>query len=271
MTTQQRPPRGRLRLSPTPPLENGGIYEPPTEMATTSRPDQNTRLAGRERKSTSIRTTNDMTHIETIVRHSDLAAVASPERDTAVSQSRAPGIRTLVFERSPESVTTLDPATPAFVPGVPYRQVFQEAAPESRVRGHVTYADAARSPPLNIYMPDPSITPPRLSPSQKTSDNRPSPISIAAAGQIPEGTGAGHPEPNGPAHVTVTTRRSPSHHTIESRPTPTTSLEAGQPLEGTGAGQEELKLRGAIQGETITFPLPIPGTITCDLCRPPVS
>ena len=136
-------------------------------MATTSRPDQNTRLAGRERKTTSIRTTNDMTNIETIIRHSDLASVASPELDTAVSQSRAPGIRTLVFERSPESATTLDPATPAFVPGVPYRQAFQEAAPESRVRDNITYAGAARSPPLNIYMPAPSIMPPRLSPPTK--------------------------------------------------------------------------------------------------------
>ncbi|KAK3719362.1 hypothetical protein RRG08_029518 [Elysia crispata] len=85
---------------------------------------------------------------------------------------------------------------------------------------------------------------------------------------IPEGAGAGHPEPNVPTPVTSTSRRSPPNHTIESRPTPTSSLEAGQPLEGTGAGQEELKLRGAIQGEKITFPLPIPGIITCDLCRP---
>ncbi|KAK3786012.1 hypothetical protein RRG08_001188, partial [Elysia crispata] len=48
MATRQRPPRGRLRLSPTPPLEHGGNNEPPREMATTSRPEQNPRLAGRE-------------------------------------------------------------------------------------------------------------------------------------------------------------------------------------------------------------------------------
>ena len=74
-----------------------------------------------------------------------------------------------------------------------------------------------------------------------------------------------------PTPVTLPSSRSPPHHTIESRPTPTTSLEAGHLLEGTGVGLEELKLRRAIQGEKITFPLPIPGTITCDLCRPPVS
>ncbi|KAK3804481.1 hypothetical protein RRG08_062999, partial [Elysia crispata] len=271
MTTRQRPPKGRLRLSPTPPLENGGTHVPPTEMATTSRPDQITRLAGRERKTTSIRTIQDMTSIETITRHSDLASEASPERDTAVPQNRAPGIRTLVFERSPESVATLDPATPAFVPGVPYRQAFQEAAPESRVRGHVTYADAARSPPLNIYMPDPSITPPRLSPSQKTGDNRPAPTSTAVAGQTLEGTGAGHAEFNRPTPELLPSSRSPQQHASESRPTPTTSIEAGRQLEGTGVDQDELKLRGAMQGEKILFPLPIPGTITCDLCRPPVS
>ncbi|KAK3786009.1 hypothetical protein RRG08_001187 [Elysia crispata] len=48
MATRQRPPRGRLRLSPTPPLTHGGNNEPPREMATTSRPEQNPRLAGRE-------------------------------------------------------------------------------------------------------------------------------------------------------------------------------------------------------------------------------
>ena len=244
---------------------------PPPELATTSRPDQITRLAGRERKTTSIRTIQDMTSIETITRHSDLASEASPERDTAVPQNRAPGIRTLVFERSPESATTLDPATPAFIPGVPYRQAFQEAAPESRVRGHVTYADAARSPPLTIYMPAPSITPPRLSPSQKTGDNRPAPTSTAVAGQTPEGTGAGHAEFNRPTPELLPSSRSPQQHASESRPTPTTSIEAGRQLEGTGVDQDELKLRGAMQGEKILFPLPIPGTITCDLCRPPVS
>ncbi|KAK3719369.1 hypothetical protein RRG08_029525 [Elysia crispata] len=259
MATRQRPPRGRLRPSPTPPLEHGGTYEPPTEMATTSRPDQNTRLAGRERKTTLIRTTHDMTNIQTIIRHSGLASVASPERDIAVPQSRAPGIRTLVFKRSPESATTLDPATPAFIPGVPYRQTFQEAASESRVRGHITYADAARSRPLNIYMPAPETIPPRLSPSHNAKESRPPSTSSAAAGQTPEGTGAGRLESNMPAPASLTSSKSPTYHAIESRPSPTTALVAGQTLEGTGAGQEELKLRGAIEGEKVTFPLPIPG------------
>ncbi|KAK3798587.1 hypothetical protein RRG08_031598 [Elysia crispata] len=164
MATRQRPPRGRLRLSPTPPLTHGGDHEPPREMATTSRPEQNTRLAGRERKSTTIRTTTEMTTIETITRHHALGPDASPGRGSVVPQNRAPGIRTLVFERSPESFATLDPATPEFIPGVPYRQTFQEAAPESRVRDHISYADAARSPPLNIYMPAPETLPSTASP-----------------------------------------------------------------------------------------------------------
>ncbi|KAK3763138.1 hypothetical protein RRG08_056418 [Elysia crispata] len=121
MAIRQRPPRGRLRPSPTPPLKHGGNNEPPTEMATASRTDQNTRLAVRERKTTIMRTTTDMTNIETIIWHHDLAPAASPGRDTAVPQSRAPGIRTLIFERSPESLTSLDLATPEFIPGVPYR------------------------------------------------------------------------------------------------------------------------------------------------------
>ncbi|KAK3765302.1 hypothetical protein RRG08_013271 [Elysia crispata] len=79
MATRRRSPRGRLRLSPTPPLTHGGNDEPPREMATTSRPEQNLRLARRERKSATLRTTKDMTKIETISRHHDLAPDASPE------------------------------------------------------------------------------------------------------------------------------------------------------------------------------------------------
>ena len=179
-----------------------------------------------------------------------------------------------MFERSPESSTALDPVTPAFIPGVPYRQTFQEAAPENRVRGNITYADGARSPPLNIYMPAPENLTSSTSPPHHTIESRPSPtpsFSTAAAGKIPEGTGAGHQESNMPAPATSTSFRSPLHHTIESRPSPTSSLVVGQTLEGTGAGQEVLKLRGATDGEKVTFPLPIPGTITCDLCRPPDS
>ena len=150
MATRQRPPRGRLRLSPTPPLEHGGNNEPPREMATTSRPEQNPRLAGRERKTTISRNTIDMDNIETITRHRDLALDASPGRDVTVPQIRAPGIRTLIFERSPESMTSLDPATPEFIPGIPYRQNFQEAAPESRVRSHTSYARYLYARPLNF-------------------------------------------------------------------------------------------------------------------------
>ncbi|KAK3744154.1 hypothetical protein RRG08_064181 [Elysia crispata] len=245
MATQRRPPRGRLRLSQTPPLINGGEHVPPVNTATTSRPNQQARLAGRERKTTTIRSTQEMPLIETITCHHALVPDASPGRGTVVPQSRAPGIRTLVFERSPESSTTLDPATPEFIPGVPYRQPFQEAAPESRVRGHTTYADAAGSPPLNIYLPAPRTRSPTA--------------------------GAGHQEVNTPVPETLNTSESPPHHPPENRPTPVTSIMAGQVLEGTGAGLQDMKVRGAIQGEKITFPLPIPGIITCDLCRPPVS
>ena len=79
MATRQRPPRGRLRLSPTPPLTHGGDHEPPREMATTSRPEQNTRLAGRERKSTTIRTTTEMTTIDDVTTPSG----QMPARDEA--------------------------------------------------------------------------------------------------------------------------------------------------------------------------------------------
>ncbi|KAK3748492.1 hypothetical protein RRG08_060713 [Elysia crispata] len=57
-----------------------------------------------------------------------------------------------------------------------------------------------------------------------------------------------------PTPVTLPSSRSHPHHTIESRPTPTTSLEAGHLLEGTGAVQEELKLRGAIEGRRSRSP-----------------
>ena len=74
-----------------------------------------------------------------------------------------------------------------------------------------------------------------------------------------------------PAPITLPSPASPQHHAIESRPSPVSSIVAGQAQEGTGAGQQDLRLRGAIEGEKVTFPLPIPGMITCDLCRPPVS
>ena len=50
-------------------------------MATISRPKQDRRLAGRERKSTILTTTTDITTIETISRHHDLAPDDSPWRD----------------------------------------------------------------------------------------------------------------------------------------------------------------------------------------------
>ena len=61
-----------------------------------------------------------MTKIDIITCHHDLAPDARPGRDTVVPQNRAPGMRTLIFERSPESISSLDPATPEFIPGVPY-------------------------------------------------------------------------------------------------------------------------------------------------------
>ncbi|KAK3765301.1 hypothetical protein RRG08_013270 [Elysia crispata] len=73
-----------------------------------------------------------------------------------------------------------------------------------------------------------------------------------------------------PAPSTLRTSVFPQLHAIESRPSPISSIAAGRAQKGTGAGQQDLKLRGAIKGEKVTFLLPIPGTITCDLCRPPV-
>ncbi|KAK3781313.1 hypothetical protein RRG08_018940 [Elysia crispata] len=125
IATRRRPPRARLRLSLTPPLSHEGIHEPHPDAATLSRPEQEPRLVGRDRKTTKIRSIDDMERpIKESQRPHDLVPDASPGRDPMVIKNRAPGIRTLIFERSPEIDSRLDLATPEFVPGVLYRHRF---------------------------------------------------------------------------------------------------------------------------------------------------
>ncbi|KAK3748489.1 hypothetical protein RRG08_060710 [Elysia crispata] len=131
MATRRRPPRGRLRLSPTPPLLYGGIYEPHRDAATAARPNQDPRLAGRERESTIIRSINDMTTIVTITRHHDLAPDASPGRGALMPHDRAPGIRMLDPVRPGRP---LQVEVPGGCPGIarPQQYVINMPAPTTR-------------------------------------------------------------------------------------------------------------------------------------------
>ncbi|RUS74707.1 hypothetical protein EGW08_017537 [Elysia chlorotica] len=111
-------------------------------------------------------------------------------RDTRAATDRTPGIQTLIFHRSPTMDSRLDPATPEFIPGVPIRQRFQEPAPECGVRPGITFADAARSPPLG-----PASTTPSPPPGTHTRhESRPTPVSRPTAGHTPVGARAGPDE-----------------------------------------------------------------------------
>ncbi|KAK3800934.1 hypothetical protein RRG08_017445 [Elysia crispata] len=184
-----------------------------------------------------------MTTIETITRHHALGPDASPGRGSVVPQNQGPrdpnaqGFRTLTL-RALRDVGSRDLRN--LFPGVPYRQTFQEAIPESRTRDHISpYADAARSPPppLNIYMPAPETLPSTASPQHHEIKSRSSTVlRPVAAGHAQEGTGAGQQELNMPAPITLPSSASLSTpEPIESRPSPNI-INSGRPSTGGNRG-----------------------------------
>ena len=270
MATRQRPPRGRLRLSPTPPLTHGGDHEPPREMATTFRPEQNTRLAGRERKSTTIRTTTEMTTIETITRHHALGPDASPGRGSVVPQGS---------ERSFSNAHLR--ASRRWIPRL--RNLFRASRIDRRSRRLPrNRASATTSHTRTPHAPPPPPPPPHL--HARPRDSTINSVPLTPQNQEPvinSFTSSGRPCAGGDRGGTTRAQYArPNNFTIISVPSTPNNREpafsniinSGRPSTGGDrGGSTRPEAAGAIEGEKVTFPLPIPGTITCDLCRPPVS